>query len=253
MASRAPYRNKERRERERVYRRRMALALVASVAIHAVALVVIERTAPQLPIVRQVGYPGPTRILPEISVQRNIGPEESEGSASPGPAGGKFYRVIPIEIVEWAVPSGEALGEETESAAVDEVRAEAPVFLLDLSKPQPTSSLITFDHFVLPIYPRSTIEKGLEGRVIVRSRVSRTGVVEDVEVVSSELDEAAETEAVRAASLWRFRPVVIDGDAVHVVIETSIWFRFRGRGDERGDSVGDGVARRGGSPSREGD
>ncbi|MBD3368325.1 MAG: TonB family protein [Candidatus Eisenbacteria bacterium] len=237
MTARAPYRTQERRERERVYRRRMAVAVVASLALHACAFIVIERTAPSLPIVRQVGYPGPTRILPEISVEREPGPEESEGAVSAGPAGGEFYRVVPIEVVDWEIPSGEGLGEETERASADAQRDDEPVFFLDLSRPQPTSDLVAFEHFVLPVYPRSTLEKGLQGRVVIRTHVTPTGVVDDVRVVRSELDAAAEMEAVRAASLWRFRPVVMGGKPTAVVIETSIWFRFR---DEPGRVGADG-------------
>jgi TonB family protein len=227
MAAPAPYRTKERRERDRVYRRRIALALAVSIAIHACALIVIERVAPELPIIRQVGYPGPTRILPELSIEREPGPEESQGAASAGPSGGEFYRVIAIEVVDWEVPSGEAIGEEAERAAADAEAEEEPLFVLDLSRPQPTSSLVAFEHFVLPVYPRSTMEKGLEGRVVVRTHVTAGGLVDDVAVVRSELDAAAEMEAVRAASQWRFWPIIVGGRAIPVVVETSIWFRFR--------------------------
>jgi len=227
MFPRAPYRTQERRERERVYRRRIAWALGASVVLHAVAFLVVERAVPNLPIVRQVGYPGPTRILPELSIERDPGPEESEGVSASGPSGGEFYRVVPIEIVEWALPSGEGIGEEEERVRADGPVEEAPVFVLDLSRPQPTSSEVAFEHFVLPVYPRSTMEKGLEGRVVVRTNVSPSGVVESVRVVRSELDVAAEMESVRAASQWRFRPVMINGKPSRVIVETSIWFRFR--------------------------
>jgi len=227
MAGSAPYRTEERARRESVYRRRLGLALVVSVLAHAAAFVVVERTAPELPLVRQVGYPGPTRILPELSMQREIGPEESEGRSATGPSGGMFYRVVPIEVVEWSVPSGEGLGEEEERTGRAAEERDEPVFVLDLSKPQPTSSLVAFDHFVLPVYPRSTMQKGLEGRVVIRTHVTASGQVDEVEVVRSELDAAAEMEAVRAASLWRFKPVVIGGEPTPVSVETSIWFRFR--------------------------
>ncbi len=68
---------------------------------------------------------------------------------------------------------------------------------------------------VLPSYPPSALRDGLEGYVIVEFTVTRTGTVADVAAVESS-DRVFERAAVDAASKFRYRPRVINGEAVEV-------------------------------------
>ena len=68
---------------------------------------------------------------------------------------------------------------------------------------------------VAPVYPSRALSRGLEGYVIVEFTVTRTGTVRDVVVVesTSTLFERAATEA---ALKFKYKPRVIDGEAVEV-------------------------------------
>jgi protein TonB len=68
---------------------------------------------------------------------------------------------------------------------------------------------------VAPVYPSRALTRGLEGYVIVEFTVTRTGTVRDVSVVesTSSLFERAATEA---ALKFKYKPRVIDGEAVEV-------------------------------------
>ncbi len=68
---------------------------------------------------------------------------------------------------------------------------------------------------VAPVYPSRAASRGLEGNCIVEFTVTRTGAVEDVVVVecTSTLFERASTQA---ASKFKYKPRVIDGEPVDV-------------------------------------
>lgn len=68
---------------------------------------------------------------------------------------------------------------------------------------------------VAPVYPSRAASRGLEGYVIVEFVVTRTGTTRDVTVVesSSSLFDRA---AVDAAGKFKYKPRVIDGEAVEV-------------------------------------
>lgn len=68
---------------------------------------------------------------------------------------------------------------------------------------------------VTPNYPVSALKAGLEGYVIVEFTITRTGSVEDVSVVESS-DRVFERAAIDAASRFRYRPRIIDGEFVEV-------------------------------------
>jgi periplasmic protein TonB len=68
---------------------------------------------------------------------------------------------------------------------------------------------------VAPVYPTQAAQRGLEGYVIVEFTVTRTGTVRDVFVVESS-NRIFERAAVDAAYRFRYRPRIIDGEAIEV-------------------------------------
>jgi protein TonB len=68
---------------------------------------------------------------------------------------------------------------------------------------------------VVPVYPQRALMRRLEGYVVVEFVVTRTGNVRDVVVVESTA-EIFEPPAVEAALKFRYKPRVIDGEAVEV-------------------------------------
>ena len=80
---------------------------------------------------------------------------------------------------------------------------------------------------VAPVYPSRALTRGLEGYVIVEFTVTRAGTVRDVSVVesTSALFERAATEA---ALKFKYKPRVIDGEAVEVPgVRNKISFEIR--------------------------
>jgi periplasmic protein TonB len=68
---------------------------------------------------------------------------------------------------------------------------------------------------VAPVYPARAAQMGLEGYVIVEFVVTTAGTTRDVEVVESS-NRMFERPAVDAAYRFRYRPRVIDGQAIEV-------------------------------------
>jgi len=68
---------------------------------------------------------------------------------------------------------------------------------------------------VAPIYPRRAAARGLAGWVLVRFTVTSAGSVKDVEVLES-TDPIFERAAVQAALKFKYKPRIVDGEAVEV-------------------------------------
>jgi len=76
---------------------------------------------------------------------------------------------------------------------------------------------------VQPEYPAIAKAAGIQGDVVLRAFISRTGEIENLQLVSGHpaLAEAAR----RAVNQWKFRPYVLDG--IPVEVETQITVAFR--------------------------
>jgi periplasmic protein TonB len=68
---------------------------------------------------------------------------------------------------------------------------------------------------VAPVYPARAAQRGLEGYVIVEFTVTRTGTTKDISVVES-TSSLFDRAAVDAAAKFKYKPRVIDGEAVEV-------------------------------------
>jgi protein TonB len=78
-----------------------------------------------------------------------------------------------------------------------------------------------------PEYPAMSQARGEQGVVAVLLRISETGQVQEVEVVTSSGYRALDEAAKRAVARWRFRPAVRNGEPVPGTLRTSIHFRLR--------------------------
>ena len=68
---------------------------------------------------------------------------------------------------------------------------------------------------VQPIYPGRALSRGLEGYVIVEFTVTKAGTTRDVRVVESS-SKMFERNAVQAATKFKYKPRVIDGQPIEV-------------------------------------
>lgn len=77
-------------------------------------------------------------------------------------------------------------------------------------------------HRVEPTYPAIAKQAGIEGTVVIKAIISRTGAIEQEQVVSGPLLLARA--AVDAVHQWKYRPYLLNGEAVEV--ETQVTVRF---------------------------
>ena len=69
---------------------------------------------------------------------------------------------------------------------------------------------------VAPIYPQRALSRGLEGACIVEFTVTRSGTTRDARAVPGQCDSAFEKASVEAALKFKYKPRVLDGQAVEV-------------------------------------
>jgi protein TonB len=77
-----------------------------------------------------------------------------------------------------------------------------------------------------PQYPRDALLKGLEGWVRVRFTILPDGSVADPSVVDAKPPRVFNREAVRAILRWKFKPRIMDGQAVSREAEQTIEFKL---------------------------
>ena len=93
------------------------------------------------------------------------------------------------------------------------------------SRPALRSSSVTAASLlyrVQPEYPSIARELHLEGQVLLRARISRFGLVENLAPVSG--PPILVSAAVNAVRQWRYRPYVLNGEAVEVETEITVSF-----------------------------
>lgn len=80
---------------------------------------------------------------------------------------------------------------------------------------------------VAPIYPRRALSRGIEGYVIVEFMVTKLGTVENVVVVEANPTGYFERAAIKAASRFKYKPKVINGEPVDVAgVRNQITFKI---------------------------
>lgn len=68
---------------------------------------------------------------------------------------------------------------------------------------------------VAPVYPRRAAERGIEGYVVLEFTVTKQGTVENIVVVES-TSSLFNRAAMKAASKFKYKPKVVDGEPVDV-------------------------------------
>ena len=68
---------------------------------------------------------------------------------------------------------------------------------------------------VQPVYPRRALSRGIEGYVIVEFTVTKQGTTRDIIVVES-TSGMFESAAIKAASKFKYKPRVVDGQPIEV-------------------------------------
>lgn len=67
---------------------------------------------------------------------------------------------------------------------------------------------------ITPNYPREAAMRGIEGWVRVELTIATDGSVTNVKVIEAQPPRVFDREAIRAALRWKFKPRIVDGEAV---------------------------------------
>lgn len=82
---------------------------------------------------------------------------------------------------------------------------------------------------VQPVYPRRALSRGIQGYVIVEFTVTKTGAVRNPQVVEAQPEDIFNRAAVDAALKFKYKPRVVDGEAVEVAgVQNRITFQIDG-------------------------
>ncbi|MBQ4833363.1 energy transducer TonB [Pseudoalteromonas sp. MMG010] len=82
---------------------------------------------------------------------------------------------------------------------------------------------------VAPVYPRRALSRGIEGYVIVEFTVTKQGTVRSPKVIKAEPESLFDRAAMDAASKFKYKPRVVNGEAVEVAgVQNKISFKING-------------------------
>ena len=77
---------------------------------------------------------------------------------------------------------------------------------------------------VAPKYPKQARKKHMEGQVILKGSITKTGDVVDLQIISG--DPLLTQAAMDAVKKWKYRPYLKDGQAVDVDTQITVNFRL---------------------------
>jgi len=139
----------------------------------------------------------------------------------------KEDNLVPPPPVPVTPPQPEIMNEATEANPILYTIAPPPVFKEGFGfQTSMTDGPLAPIVRVNPNYPNRAATNGIEGYVVVEFTVDRTGSVADVHVIKS-THRVFERPAIAAVYRWRYKPRVINGEAVNVTgVQTKLTFQL---------------------------
>ena len=74
---------------------------------------------------------------------------------------------------------------------------------------------------VQPVYPPAAKKAGIQGVVLLDVTISKDGMPEDIQVLSSPNDDLTQS-AEDAVRQWRYRPTLLNGQPVTIIAEVKV-------------------------------
>jgi protein TonB len=78
-----------------------------------------------------------------------------------------------------------------------------------------------------PEYPADAKQQGVEGTVLVRAVISKTGQVLKPEVINTDVDPRLAKAALDAVSQWRYEPTLLNGQPVETLATITLEFNLQ--------------------------
>lgn len=210
------------REYDRDMRRRLFYLLPLAIIVIVVLLVSLERTR-VVDRMFNVGYEGPMKLLPEITILDDTGREAEIFSEERHDMVAREYEVYSEE--EEEAEDDEALTslapeEEPEQPITDEIDGIDPIRTYPSHAPVPYREDYVILKMVDPEYPPDAMERGEEGYVLVEVYVNDRGRVEDAWIRKARGAKSFEDSVLEAVRQFEFRPIRDRGEPA------SFWISF---------------------------
>jgi protein TonB len=174
--------------------------------------------------------PGRTRVIPALRPARPVLPLDSAPVGMPvpdtsldlgrvGPAGIGDGPTLDVGACLFECGAGPGLDAGAVRASSGPARAPLRVRAGgDVREPVKV-------HDVAPVYPPLALAARVQGPVVLRCVITTEGTVSEIAVVSGHalLNDAA----VAAVSRWRYRPTLLNGEPVCVILTVTVTFSLR--------------------------
>jgi periplasmic protein TonB len=172
--------------------------------------------------------PAPAKSSPKFSTARAKSAPEAEPESAPLEVkGGRVPRSHPTaDAADAPAPSMIGIAAAGASAPPPNVvtsEANAPTPVLQSVKISQGVSQGLLIRKVQPIYPRAALTMHIEGAVQLSVKISKTGDISNLKVLSG--DARLAQAAVAAVKQWKYKPYLLDGEPVE--IETTITLNFK--------------------------
>jgi TonB family protein len=79
---------------------------------------------------------------------------------------------------------------------------------------------------VSPVYPTDAKVEGVEGTVLLRAIISKSGSLMSIVPVNSSVDQRLVSAAVAAVSQWQYQPTLLNGEPVEAITTITVSFRL---------------------------
>lgn len=219
------------RIREYDRRRRKRLLYIVPVALFLLAtlLFTFERTRVADRIF-SVGYEGPMRLLPEITILDDRGAEAKIFAEERRAMTSREVEIITEDEPDPKGPEPPLLTEtrpEVDELPLDEFTGPDPVRSYASHAPVPLREDYVILRMFKPEYPSDAIERGLEGYVLVEVHVNERGLVEDAWVRKARGAESFEIASLTAVRQFEFRPIRERGEPIAFWISFLVRFELR--------------------------
>jgi TonB family protein len=177
---------------------------------------------------RRIGWEGPIRLLPDITIIPDNDPFEDMRETSVL----KTMASLDIQMLDETGPNEGPLKQEIPVKYPDYFTAPQPELAEVRHYPANTDVPYSEDyvilHMVQPEYPPQELLEGIEGDVTVEILVNENGVVENAWILSAVGPESFEHSSLAAVRQFRFKPPMENGKPLPMWIRFQVRFRLLG-------------------------
>jgi protein TonB len=210
------------KEYDRKRTKRLIYILPVALALITILLATLEKSR-IMDRIFTIGYEGPMKVLPEITIIDDKGLEAeflSEERHDMVVKDVEFYSEEEEESEDEDALSTTEERQEPEEPIYDDVEGLDPIRSYPTHAPVPYREDYVIKKMIRPEYPEDAIERGLEGYVLVEVYVNDRGYVEEAWIRKVKGAHSFETSTLDAVRQFEFKPIKERGKPI------SFWISF---------------------------